>query len=95
VEAEQMGLDSWGLVTPRDFATVYDPIETLPFTAARTLKVKLGTSVMSALFQNPTLARRLPLAWKWEVSASSSQPRHTEKSEDESARPRNLENNLF
>ena len=47
--------DPW----PEIFATVYDPIEMLTFAAARTKKVKLGTSVMSALFQNPvTLARR-------------------------------------
>jgi len=47
--------DPW----PEIFATVYDPIEMLTFAAARTRKVKLGTSVMKALFQNPvTLARR-------------------------------------
>ena len=47
--------DPW----PEIFATVYDPIETLTYVAARTRKVKLGTSVLSALFQNPvTLARR-------------------------------------
>jgi probable F420-dependent oxidoreductase len=47
--------DPW----PEIFSTVYDPIEMLTFVAARTRKVKLGTSVMSALFQNPvTLARR-------------------------------------
>src|SRR5260370_10569768 len=47
--------DSW----PEIFATVYDPIEMLTFASASTRKVKLGTSVMSALFQNPvTLARR-------------------------------------
>ncbi len=47
--------DPW----PEIFATVYDPIEMLTFAAARTRKVKLGTSVVSALFQNPvTLARR-------------------------------------
>src|SRR5207245_7929968 len=47
--------DPW----PEIFATVYDPIEILTFVAARTRTVKLGTSVMSALFQNPvTLARR-------------------------------------
>src|SRR2546428_14193811 len=47
--------DPW----PEIFATVYDPIEMLTFIAARTKKVKLGTSVMSALFHNPvTLARR-------------------------------------
>ena len=47
--------DPW----PEIFATVYDPIEMLTFVAAKTRKVKLGTSVLSALFQNPvTLARR-------------------------------------
>jgi len=47
--------DPW----PEIFATVYDPIEMLTFAAARTRKVMLGTSVLSALFQNPvTLARR-------------------------------------
>ena len=47
--------DPW----PEIFATVYDPIEMLTFVAARTRRVKLGTSVMSTLFQNPvTLARR-------------------------------------
>ena len=47
--------DPW----PEIFATVYDPIETLTFAAARTRNVMLGTSVLSALFQNPvTLARR-------------------------------------
>jgi len=44
---------------PEIFATVYDPIETLTYVAAKTKNVKLGTSVVSALFQNPvTLARR-------------------------------------
>ena len=47
--------DPW----PEIFATVYDPIEMLTFAATRTRTVKLGTSVLSALFQNPvTLARR-------------------------------------
>lgn len=47
--------DPW----PEIFSTVYDPIEMLTFAAARTKEVKLGTSVMSALFQNPViLARR-------------------------------------
>jgi probable F420-dependent oxidoreductase len=47
--------DPW----PEIFATAYDPIEMLTLVAARTRKVRLGTSVMSALFQNPvTLARR-------------------------------------
>jgi len=44
---------------PEMFTTVYDPIEMLTYVASRTRNVKLGTSVLSALFQNPvTLARR-------------------------------------
>jgi probable F420-dependent oxidoreductase len=47
--------DPW----PEIFATVYDPIEMLSYVASRTRKVKLGTSVIDALFHNPvTLARR-------------------------------------
>jgi len=38
----------------------FDPIETLAYVAARTERVKLGTSVMGALFQPPiVLAKRL------------------------------------
>jgi probable F420-dependent oxidoreductase len=45
---------------PEDFGTVYDPIETLAYVAARTSRITLGTSVIQALFQNPVvLARRL------------------------------------
>src|SRR4051794_2748149 len=45
---------------PEDFATVYDPIETLTYVAARTNRITLGTSVLDALFQSPViLARRL------------------------------------
>ena len=45
---------------PEDFATVYDPIETLAYVAARTSRITLGTSVLDALFQSPViLARRL------------------------------------
>jgi probable F420-dependent oxidoreductase len=45
---------------PEDFATVYDPIETLTYVAARTSRISLGISVMDALFQSPViLARRL------------------------------------
>ncbi|NMO52883.1 TIGR03619 family F420-dependent LLM class oxidoreductase [Actinoplanes sp. TBRC 11911] len=45
---------------PEDFATVYDPIETLAYVAARTSRISLGTSVLDALFQSPViLARRL------------------------------------
>ena len=52
--------DTWdGEPWPGIFATVYDPIEMLTWVASRTRKVKLGTSVLSGLFQNPvTLARR-------------------------------------
>ncbi len=42
------------------YATSYDPIETLTYVAARTERIKLGTSVIDALFHVPiTLARRL------------------------------------
>lgn len=53
--------DTWdGEPWPDIFATVYDPIEMLTWVASRTKNVKLGTSVLSGLFQNPvTLARRL------------------------------------
>lgn len=45
---------------PEDFATVYDPIETLAYVAGRTSRISLGTSVLDALFQSPViLARRL------------------------------------
>ena len=52
--------DTWdGDPWPEIFATVYDPIEMLTWVAARTRNVKLGTRVLSGLFQNPvTLARR-------------------------------------
>ena len=48
------------MAAPEDFATVYDPIETLTYVAARTSRISLGTSVLDALFQSPViLARRL------------------------------------
>src|SRR5215472_2471463 len=52
--------DTWdGEPWPEMFTTVYDPLEMLTWVAARTRTVKLGTSVLSSLFQNPvTLARR-------------------------------------
>ena len=52
--------DTWdGEPWPEMFTTVYDPIEMLTWVASRTETVKLGTSVLSSLFQNPvTLARR-------------------------------------
>lgn len=53
--------DTWdGEPWPEMFTTVYDPIEMLTYVASKTKNVKLGTSVLSSLFQNPvTLARRL------------------------------------
>jgi probable F420-dependent oxidoreductase len=45
---------------PEAFGSVYDPLETLSYVAARTSRITLGTSVLDALFQSPViLARRL------------------------------------
>lgn len=45
---------------PEFYATVYDPIETLTYVAAKTERVKLGASVLIALWHAPVvLARRL------------------------------------
>jgi probable F420-dependent oxidoreductase len=45
---------------PESNATVYDPIETLTWIAAQTKRIRLGTSVLDALFYPPVvLARRL------------------------------------
>jgi probable F420-dependent oxidoreductase len=44
---------------PLAYRTVYEPLETLSFVAAHTERVKLGTSVVDALFHPPAiLARR-------------------------------------
>ncbi len=44
---------------PQHFKTVYDPLETLSYIAAKTERIKLGTSVINALFHTPVvLARR-------------------------------------
>ncbi len=44
---------------PDSYANVYDPIETLTYVAAMTERVKLGTSIIDALFHVPAiLARR-------------------------------------
>ena len=68
-EAERMGcatvwvlerlLRPTGGSMPDHYATVYDPLETLSYVAAKTERVKLGTSIIDALFPVPaTLARR-------------------------------------
>jgi probable F420-dependent oxidoreductase len=45
---------------PESYGCVYDPIDTLAYVAATTSRVRLGTSVVDALFHNPvTLGRRL------------------------------------
>ena len=45
---------------PEQFGSVYDPLETLAYVAARTSRVALGTSVLDTLFSSPlVLARRL------------------------------------
>lgn len=45
---------------PDSYASVYDPLETLSYAAARTSRIRLGTSVLDALFHPPVvLARRI------------------------------------
>jgi probable F420-dependent oxidoreductase len=45
---------------PKVYRTVYEPLETLSYVAALTDRIKLGTSVIDALFHPPVvLARRL------------------------------------
>jgi probable F420-dependent oxidoreductase len=45
---------------PESYGRVYDPIDTLAYVAAITDRIRLGTSVVDALFHNPvTLGRRL------------------------------------
>ena len=44
---------------PEEYRTAYDPLETLSFVAATTSRIRLGTSVMTALLHPPVvLARR-------------------------------------
>jgi probable F420-dependent oxidoreductase len=52
------GDNPYGL--PEHTASMYDPLETLTFVAAHTQRIRLGTSVLDALFHAPiVLARRL------------------------------------
>ncbi|WP_410566214.1 TIGR03619 family F420-dependent LLM class oxidoreductase [Amycolatopsis sp. cmx-4-61] len=49
-----------GMRPPQFYANVFDPIETLTYVAAHTSTIRLGTSVIDALFHVPVvLARRL------------------------------------
>jgi probable F420-dependent oxidoreductase len=44
---------------PESYANVYDPLETLAYVAAKTERIKLGTSIIDVLFHVPAiLARR-------------------------------------
>ncbi len=50
----------WGEAPPSYYSTVFDPIETLTYVAARTQHIRLGTSVVQSLLHPPViLARRL------------------------------------
>src|SRR5712692_3095748 len=50
------GITPW----PEFYKTVFDPIETLTYSAALTSRIRLGTSVINAPFHSPIiLAKRL------------------------------------
>jgi len=52
------GENEYGL--PKSNATIYDPLETLTWVAAKTERIRLGTSIFNALYHPPViLARRL------------------------------------
>ncbi|MFB4281269.1 MULTISPECIES: TIGR03619 family F420-dependent LLM class oxidoreductase [unclassified Nonomuraea] len=54
-----LGLDQ-PVPLPDHSGSVYDPLETLAYVAGRTSTIRLGTSVVDALFHNPVvLAKRL------------------------------------
>jgi probable F420-dependent oxidoreductase len=58
--AEPMMIGVGPMPLPDSSAVVYDPLETLSYVAARTSRIRLGTSVIDTLFQSPiVLARRL------------------------------------
>ncbi|MBA2682374.1 MAG: TIGR03619 family F420-dependent LLM class oxidoreductase [Ktedonobacteraceae bacterium] len=44
--------------TPEHFKNVYDPLETLSYIAAKTERIKLGTSVINAFFHVPVVLGR-------------------------------------
>ena len=59
---EPIAMGGFGPVmpAPAEWASVYDPLETLTYVAARTDRIGLGTSVINTLFYSPiVLARRL------------------------------------
>jgi Luciferase-like monooxygenase len=50
------GMDPW----PENYRVVFDPIETLTYAAAFTQRIRLGTSIIDALYHSPVvLGRRL------------------------------------
>ncbi|MEV4082533.1 TIGR03619 family F420-dependent LLM class oxidoreductase [Nonomuraea fuscirosea] len=58
-QARMLGMDQ-PVPLPDSYASVLDPLETLAYVAARTSTIRLGTSVVDALFHNPVvLAKRL------------------------------------
>lgn len=58
-QARMLGMDQ-PVPLPDSYGSVLDPLETLAYVAARTSTIRLGTSVVDALFHNPVvLAKRL------------------------------------
>jgi alkanesulfonate monooxygenase SsuD/methylene tetrahydromethanopterin reductase-like flavin-dependent oxidoreductase (luciferase family) len=54
------GNNTLGIPTPEEQKSSYDPLETLSYVAAKTERIKLGTSVIDVFFHAPVvLARRL------------------------------------
>src|SRR5688500_15627641 len=47
-----------GFEMPEYYGTVYDPLQTLMFVAANTTSIRLGTSVIDALFHSPVMLGR-------------------------------------
>jgi probable F420-dependent oxidoreductase len=58
--AEPFMLGVGPMPLPESSGSVFDPLETLSFVAARTSRIQLGTSVVNSLFHSPVvLAKRL------------------------------------